>query len=169
MIKQSELEVMVCDLFVDAYRAGSSGNEHNYGAARGSRANLIAKLGEVYAELEHESYGREQKEIELLKATKENINLREQVRKLEEEIERRIEEKKSIFNGTPCPGMKTRLSEIYGSKLTDPDNPDSPLWSDFEPTEDDIPDDGVKFSEQDLPFPDVENLAPAEEVDGADE
>ena len=86
MIKQSELEVMVCDLFVDAYRAGASGAEHNYGAARGSRAHLIAKIGEVYAELEYESYGREQKEVELLKATKENINLREQVRSLQETI-----------------------------------------------------------------------------------
>ena len=34
---------------------------------------------------------------------------------------------------------------------------------------DDIPDDGVKFSEQDLPFPDVDDLSPASEVLGGDE
>lgn len=140
---------MVCDLFVDAYRAGQSCGDLAYNAARGTRARLIKELGEVYAELESESYHREQFEVEL----KQTIEERD---RLKEEIERRIEEKKAIFNGTPCPGMKTRLSEIYGSKLTDPDNPDSPLWSDFEPTEDDIPDDAVKFSEQDLPFPEVD-------------
>ena len=169
MIKQSELEVMVCDLFVDAYRAGQSCGDLAYNAARGTRASLIRKLGEVYAELESESYHREQFETELMKANNEIANLRDQVSNLKEEIERRIEEKKAIFNGTPCLGMKNRLSEIYGSKLTDPDNPDSPLWSDYEPTEDDIPDDGGKFSEQDLPFPDVEVMAPAEEVLGGDE
>ena len=154
---------MVCDLFVDAYRAGSSGAEHNYGAARNSRANLIEKIGEVYAELECESYHRERREAELIKANNEIANLRDHVRNLEEEIERRIEEKRDIFNGTPCPGMKRRLSEIYGSKLTD--------------TDEEVPDHHDAFdamfpgcTPDDLPFPDVETgMAPAEEVLGGDE
>ena len=147
MIKQSELEVMVCDLFVDAYRAGSSGAEHTYGAARNGRAKLIEAIMDLYAELEQESYKREQLEAELLKAN-------EIIAAQKDEIKRR---------------MKLRLSKIYGNKLTDPENPDSPLWSDYEPTEDDIPDDGGKFSEQDLPFPDVDVCSPASELEGSDE
>lgn len=170
MVKQSELEVMVCDMFVDAYRAGQSCGDLAYNAARGTRSRLIKELGDVYAELESESYKREQLETELMKANNELANLHDHVSNLEEELERRIEEKKAIFNGTPPTlGMKLRLSNIYGSKLTDPDNPDSPLWSDYAPTDDDIPDDGDKFSEQDLPFPDVEEMAPASEVLGGEE
>ena len=59
MIKQSELEVMVCDLFVDAYRAGASGGDMAYNAARGSRARLIDKLGELYKEIEDLKQGLE--------------------------------------------------------------------------------------------------------------
>ena len=129
MMKQSELEVMVCDLFVDAYRAGQSCGDPAYNAARGTRARLIAKLGEVYAELEQESYNREQFEVELMKANNELANLRDQVRSQQETIR----------------------------KLTH--------TIDFC----DIPDDGYKFSEQDLPFPDVDDLAPASEVLGGDE
>lgn len=142
MIKQSELEVMVCDLFVDAYRAGQSCGDLAYNAARGTRSRLIKELGEVYAELEHESYHREQFEAEL----KQTIEERD---RLKEEIERRKEEKAAIFNGTPCLGMKNRLSEIYGSKLTDPDE--------------EVPDHHDAFdamfpgcTPDDLPFPEVE-------------
>lgn len=179
MVKQSELEVMVCDLFVDAYRAGQSCGDLAYNAARGTRASLIRKLGEVYAELESESYHREQFEVELQKANNELANLRDHVSNLEEELERRIEEKKAIFNGTPPTlGMKLRLSNIYGSKLTDPEE---------------VPDHHDAFdamfpgcTPDDLPFPDVAvaghrpatteasadaegEAAPASEVLGGDE
>lgn len=100
MIKQSELEVMVCDLFVDAYRAGQSCGDLAYNAARGTRASLIRKLGEVYAELEHESYEREQFETELKKANnelgqeKEHVqSLYSTIRKLQAEIQRLHEER----------------------------------------------------------------------------
>lgn len=120
---------MVCDMFVDAYRAGQSCGDLAYNAARGTRARLIKELGEVYAELEHESYQREQFEAELMKANNEIANLRDQVLSYEETIR----------------------------KLTH--------CIDF----DDIPDDGDKFSEQDLPFPDVDDLTPASELLGGDE
>lgn len=147
---------MVCDLFVDAYRAGQSCGDLAYNSARGTRSRLIKELGEVYAELESESYHREQFETELMKANNEIANLKE-------EIERRIEEKKAIFNGTPPTlGMKLRLSNIYGSKLTD--------------TDEEVPDHHDAFdamfpgcTPDDLPFPDVEDLAPASEVLGGDE
>ena len=129
MIKQSELEVMVCDLFVDAYRAGQSCGDLAYNAARGTRARLIAKLGEIYAELEQESYHREQLEVELMKANNELANLRDQVRSQQ--------------------GTIRKLTHTI----------------DFC----DIPDDGDKFSEPDLPFPDVDDLAPASEVIGGRE
>ena len=134
MIKQSELEVMVCDLFVDAYRAGQTCGDLAYNAARGTRARLIAKLGEVYAELESERYHREQFETELMKANNEIANLRDHMRSLQETIR----------------------------KLTD--------------TDEEVPDHHDAFdamfpgcTPDDLPFPDVEDLAPAEEVYGADE
>lgn len=143
MIKQSELEVMVCDLFVDAYRAGQSCGDLAYNAARGTRANLIDKIRDLYAELEHESYEREQNQVALLNANKENINLREQVRSYQATI-RKL---------THC---------IDFEDITD--------------TDDEVPDHHDAFdamfpgcTPEDLPFPDVEDLAPAEEVDGADE
>ena len=162
MMKQSELEVMVCDLFVDAYRAGQSCGDLAYNAARGTRSRLIKELADLYAELESESYHREQFENELLEANHkfegmrelynslqdEILRLHEENDSLTEEIYRRKEEKAAIFNGTPCPGMKTRLSEIYGSKLTDPDE--------------EVPDHHDAFdamfpgcTPDDLPFPDV--------------
>ena len=52
MVKQSELEIMVCDLFVDAYRAGASGGDGNYGVARVSRARLIDALTDLYDDIE---------------------------------------------------------------------------------------------------------------------
>ena len=163
MIKQSELEVMVCDLFVDAYRAGQSCGDLAYNAARGTRANLIDKIRELYAELEHESYEREHFEVELKKANEIIAAQKDEISRQQEEIERRIEEKKAIFNGEPPTlGMKLRLSNIYGSKLTD--------------TDEEVPDHHDAFdamfpgcTPDDLPFPDVEDLAPAEEVYGADE
>ena len=125
---------MVCDLFVDAYRAGQTCGDLAYNAARGTRARLIAKLGEVYAELESERYHREQFETELMKANNEIANLRDHMRSLQETIR----------------------------KLTD--------------TDEEVPDHHDAFdamfpgcTPDDLPFPDVEDLAPAEEVYGADE
>ena len=139
MIKQSELEVMVCDLFVDAYRAGQSCGDLAYNAARGTRARLINNLGEIYAELEQESYHREQLEVELMKANNELANLRDQVRSQQETIRKLT--------------------------LTDPANPDSPLWSDFAPG----PDDMEPELRDCLPFPDVEDLEGASGLLGGDE
>ena len=147
---------MVCDLFVDAYRAGQSCGDLAYNAARGTRSRLIKELADLYAELEMESYRAEQNGVELKKAN-------EEIDRLTEEIYRRKEEKAAIFNGTPCPGMKTRLSEIYGSKLTDPDE--------------EVPDHHDAFdamfpgcTPDDLPFPDVAvaGLRPTTTEDSAD-
>lgn len=119
---------MVCDLFVDAYRAGQSCGDLAYNAARGTRACLIRKLGEVYAELEQESYHREQFETELMKANNEIANLRDLVAGL-------------------GPATTEASADAEGEALYD----------------------GDKFSEQDLPFPDVDDLAPASELLGGDE
>ena len=139
MIKQSELEVMVCDLFVDTYRAGQSCGDMAYNAARGTRARLIKELADVYAELEHESYQREQFEVELMKANNELANLRDQVRSQQETIRKLT--------------------------LTDPENPDSPAWSDFTPG----PEDMEPELRDCLPFPDVEDLEGASGLLGGDE
>ena len=138
MIKQSELEVMVCDLFVDAYRAGASGGDLAYNAARGTRARLIAKFGLIYAELEQESYHREQFEVELNKANK------------------RIECLQRDYNDMR--DVKDRLLLFIREKDESLQEDDAPAPDDMEPELRDC-----------LPFPDVEDLAPASELLGGDE
>lgn len=162
MMKHIDMISLIGDLYMDAYTAGSRTDIDTIQQARRNRDRLYAAIRELYQELDdrEEYLTDQQREIE---------HLRGEITHLAEENERRRVLIRQIVEGRTCEGMKTRLSDIYGSKLTDPDNPDSPLWSDYEPGPDDIPDDGGKFSEQDLPFPDVENLAGASELLGGDE
>ena len=132
MIKQSELEVMVCDLFVDAYRAGQSCGDLAYNAARGTRARLIKELGEVYAELEHESYQREQFEVELK-------NANHKIEGLQRDYDHMCEIKDRLEMTNHSKEETIRKSMFPGC------TPD------------------------DLPFPDVDDLAPASEVLGGEE
>ena len=138
MIMQSELEVMVCDLFVDAYRAGQSCGDLAYNAARGTRARLIKDLADVYAELEHESYEREQIQVELNKANK------------------RIECLQRDYNDMR--DVKDRLLLFIREKDERLQTEDCAGPDDMEPELRDC-----------LPFPDVDDLAPASEVIGGDE
>ena len=129
MMKYEEMIALIGNMFINAYVAGDWKDLDSFRSARAYRDRLFDEVKELYAELEHESYEREQIQVELNKANKEIINLREQIRSYQSTVR----------------------------KLTH--------CIDF----DDIPDDSDKFSEQDLPFPDVDDLAPAEEVEGSDE
>lgn len=122
MMTHEDMITLIGDLFIDSYIAGDRKDSNAYSNARARRDRMYEEVAELYGELESESYHREQFEVELQKANNELANLRDHVSNLEEELERRIEEKKAIFNGTPPTlGMKLRLSNIYGSKLTDTD------------------------------------------------
>lgn len=125
---------MVCDLFVDAYRAGQSCGDLAYNAARGTRARLIKELSEVYAELEQESYHREQLEVELMKANNKLANLRDQVRSQQETIRKLTEDDEEV------PDHHDAFDAMFPGCTPD-----------------------------DLPFPDVDDLAPASEVIGGRE
>lgn len=157
MLKYDEMITLIGNLYIDAYAAGDRKDLDTYRTARAERDHLIDKIKDLYAELEHESYEREQTQVELQKA-------QHQIEGLQRDYDHMREIKDRLL-------MTNRSKEetIRKLTLTDPDNPDSPLWSDYAPTDDDIPDDGDKFSEQDLPFPDVDDLAPASEVLGGDE
>lgn len=155
MMKHEEMITLIGNMFINAYVAGDRKDLDSFRSARADRDHLFDAIRDLYAELEMESYRAEQNGVELKKAN-------EEIDQLQEEIERRKAEKADIFNGTPCLGMKLRLSEIYGSKITDPDE--------------EVPDHHDAFdamfpgcTPDDLPFPDVEDLAPAEEVEGSDE
>lgn len=116
MMKHEDMITLIGNMFINAYAAGDRKDLESFRFARADRDRMFDAIRDLYAELEHESYEREQFETELMKANKEIINLREQIRSYEATIR----------------------------KLTH--------CIDF----DDIPDDGDKFSEQDLPFPEIE-------------
>lgn len=133
-IKQSELEVMVCDLFVDAYRAGASCGDNAYATARGSRARLIEKLGELYKEIED----------------------------LKQELEDERRAYSYLLAGYEELKVRHENLKKYGDE-----NPDiRDMYPSFE-KHDDSRLDPADYA--DLPFPDVETMAPAEEVEGAND
>ena len=117
MVKQSELEIMVCDLFVDAYRAGASGGDGNYGVARVSRAKLIEKIGDLYKEID--------------------------------DLKQELEDERHAYS---------YLLAMYEELKVMQENPNELTDSRLDPAD-----------YADLPFPDVEELADAGEVEGADE
>lgn len=125
-----ELVTMACDLHVDAYMAGTRNSDEKFDAARADRRMLCNALDEVFDEihdmkerirdLEHEyRMTLEASDADIAKYKRELENLRDQVRSQQETIRKLT--------------------------LTDPDNPDSPMWKDFAP------------DTSDLPFPEVED------------
>lgn len=102
-------------------------------------------------------------EIAISKSTEEFIELRR-------EMQKKLEDLENEYHDLECSYLELKAAEdtrkaikkgiknnIYGGSLFDY----IPDWS--------VPDNGDKFSEQDLPFPDVEEMAPAEEVEGSEE
>lgn len=159
MMTHEDMITLIGDLFIDSYIAGDRKDSNAYSNARARRDRMYEEVAELYGELESESYHREQIQVELNKANK-------KIEGLQRDYDHMLEIKDRLL-------LTNRSKEDTIRKLmqnlTDPDNPVSPLWSDYAPTEDGIPDDGHEFSEQDLPFPDVDDLAPASEVMGGDE
>lgn len=129
MTRHADMITLIADLFMDAYMAGQQTELSSYNRARADRDRLFDVVRDLYAELEHESYQREQLEVELMKANNELANLRDLVAGL-------------------GPATTEASADAEGEALYD---------------------DGDKFSELDLPFPDVEDLTPASELLGGDE
>lgn len=157
MMTHEDMITLIGDLFIDSYVAGDRKDTNTYSNARARRDRMYEEVAELYAELVSESYMREQLQVELK-------NANHKIEGLQRDYDHMCEIKDRLL-------MTNRSKEetIRKLTLTDSENPDSPLWSDYAPTEDDIPDDGDKFSEQDLPFPDVDDLAPASELLGGEE
>ena len=161
MVKQSELEIMVCDLFVDVFRAGASGGDNAFATARGSRARLIDKIGELYAELEQESYHREEFVVELHNANMEIYRLKHERDHLHGQV---VSQQETIRK--QCDEIR-RLNKQLDFQA-DSEN----YMESFE----EVPDHHDAFdtmfpgcTPDDLPFPDIEPLADADEVLGGDE
>lgn len=134
MMKHEEMITLIGDLFMDAYMAGQQTDMTSIQRARADRDRLLHEVRELYQELEHESYEREQIQVELMKANNELANLRDENERLHE------------------------------------------LWQDYTPNREEVPDHHDAFdamfpgcTPDDLPFPDVDDLAPASEVLGGDE
>lgn len=150
MMKHIDMIQLIGDLCMEEFIAGGKTDVDSVKSARAMRARLFDAVRDLYAELEHESYEREQFEVELKKAN--------------EELERRIDEKHAILNGTPCEGLRQRLYKIYGNKVYG-----SKLTEDDE----EVPDHHDAFdamfpgcTPDDLPFPDVDDLAGASLLGG---
>lgn len=149
MMKHEEMITLIGNMFINAYVAGDRKDLDSFRSARADRDHLFDEIRNLYAELEHESYEREQFEVELQKAQHE------------------LEERRRTH-------AKLNMAEFYGKKISHVD--DRSLYPASKPEDlkkafaeyaTIIPDDADKFSEQDLPFPDVEDLAPASEVEGS--
>jgi hypothetical protein len=150
-MKHEEMITLIGNMFINAYVAGDRKDLDSFRTARADRDHLFDEIRDLYAELESESYHREQFEVELQKAQHE------------------LEERRRTH-------AKLNMAEFYGKKISHVD--DRSLYPASKPEDlkkafaeyaTIIPDDADKFSEQDLPFPDVEDVAPAEEVEGSDE
>ena len=148
MMKHEEMITLIGNMFINAYVAGDRKDLDSFRSARADRDHLFDEIRELYAELENESYEREQFEVELQKAQHE------------------LEERRRTH-------AKLNMAEFYGKKISHVD--DRSLYPSREPDEE-VPDHHDAFdamfpgcTPDDLPFPDVDDLAPAEEVEGSEE
>ncbi len=141
MMKHEEMITLICNMFINAYVAGDRNDLDSFRSARADRDHLFDEIKELYAELEHESFEREQFENELKTEQEHRQSLYETIRKLEAEIQRLNEQRY-------CQADVENCKEMY----------------------DEMYDDADKFSEQDLPFPDVAvaGLGPATTEASAD-
>lgn len=179
MMKHEEMITLIGNMFINAYVAGDRKDLDSFRSARADRDHLFDEIRNLYAELEHEIYGREQFEVELKEEQEHKKSLYETIRKMDAEIVRlndRIRETDADI--LRLKEAKMNMGAVYGESISHVDDrslypsavDNREEWLRKNTTVfDHIPDDADKFSEQDLPFPDVEDLAPASEVEGSEE
>ena len=122
MKKLDEMITLIGNMFTDTYVAGDRKDLDSFRIAKAQREHLYDEIRELYAELESESYHREQFEVELQKA------------------QRELEERRRT------PATNEASADAEGEE-------------DYE----------FQTFCDDLPFPDVEEMAPASEVEGSEE
>lgn len=156
-MKHEEMITLIGNMFINAYVAGDRKDLDSFRSARADRDHLFDEIRELYAELEHESYEREQIQVELNKAN-------HRIEGLQRDYDHMLEIKDRLLIVNRSKDMKLKELGYMESDCSTVE------WLKKHTTVfDDIPDDADKFSEQDLPFPDVEEMAPAEDVEGSDE
>lgn len=165
MMKHEEIITLIGNMFINAYVAGGLKDLDSVRSARADRDHLFDEIRELYAELEMESCNREQIQVELNKA-----NHRIEGLQRDYDHMREIKDRLLLLNRRKDEELQNQQTESYCEqdiKTIDWLKKNTTVFDNF--PEDDIPDDADKFSEQDLPFPDVEDLAPASEVEGSEE
>lgn len=169
MKTHEELITLIGNMFTDAYVAGDRKDLDSFRTAKAQREHLYDEIRDLYAELEHESYEREQIQVELNKANHRIEGLQRDYDHMREIKDRLLMLKRDKDDELKV--AKQMLDGIYGDMISHVD--DRSLYPASKPEDlkeafakySTIPDDGDKFSEQDLPFPDVDDLAPASEVE----
>lgn len=92
-MKHEEMITLIGNMFINAYVAGDRKDLDSFRSARADRDHLFDEISELYAELEHESYEREQFEVELKEEQEHRQSLYETIRKLQVENQRLHEER----------------------------------------------------------------------------
>ena len=68
MMKHEEMITLIGNMFINAYVAGDRKDLDSFRSARADRDRMFDEIRELYAELEQDSYNREQLQVELNKA-----------------------------------------------------------------------------------------------------
>lgn len=160
MMKHTAMIQLIGEVCIEEFVAGQKTDVESIKSARALRTRLFDAVRELYQDLEFETCERERYEVDLKKAKDKIEELVKDNDNLVEDFERVLDERDKLRND-----VRSQQETIRKLTLTDPDNPDSPLWSDFTPG----PDDMEPELRDCLPFPDVDDIAPASELLGGDE
>ena len=155
MKTHEEMISLIGNMFTDTYVAGARNDLVSFLDAKAQREELFAAVKDLYEEIADRG-----------------IRINDLLHELHRYREDITSEAKDWLETNPG---KIWLSGIYGDAISHVD--DRSLYPASKPEDlkeafakySTIPDDGGKFSEQDLPFPDVEEAAPASEVEGSED
>lgn len=160
MMKHTDMIQLIGDLCIEEFIAGGKTDIDSVKSARAMRARLFDAVRELYQELEFESCEREQYQIDLKKATDKIDELNTKILLQDEDVKKARKELANLRDQ-----VRSQQETIRKLTLTDPENPDSPSWSDYAPGAEDM----EPELRDCLPFPDVEDLEGASGLLGGDE
>ena len=149
MKTHEELISLIGNMFTDTYVAGARNDLVSFLDAKAQREELFAAVKDLYEEIADRG-----------------IRINDLLHELHHYREDVAEERRRTH-------AKLNMAEFYGKKISHVD--DRSLYPSREPDEE-VPDHHDAFdamfpgcTPDDLPFPDVDDLAPAEEVEGSEE
>lgn len=144
MMKHEDMITLIGNMFINAYVAGDRKDLESFRSARADRDRMFDEIKDLYAELEMESCNREQFQMDLNKAL-------HKIEGLQRDYDHMLEIKDRLLIVNRSKDMKLKELGYMESDCSTVE------WlKKHTNVFDDIPDDGGKFSEQDLPFPEVE-------------